>query len=547
MAVEVTYCIVNTEQRALLLRCLDAVARERAACRSRPRCWCSTTRRATAPRAPRARHPAVDELIRLDQRRGKGANDSTPAPARPRPILPAAQRGRRAAAGRDGGPAGRAGGRADAAAAGAELLGPAGERQPSAWRFPTPVGRAAGRARPAQRLRRAEPRRAHARRRLVAVGRPARPPRRRRADRLVRPGVLRPLRRGRLLQAAARRGLDRAVRARRPGGAPRAARRRDAARAPDRRAVPQPRPLHAQAPRPGGGARRARPDGVDLRGPLRARARRARPRPAPLPPARDRDAVPATAARASRRPPRSSTAARASNLAARGADAPTTTGRSWCCSCPPGSRRSPLRAPRRGAAGRARRGRGRARARLLRRARRPAGAASRARSRGARPSACGCPASRAPSPCSTPLQLPLAGALLSAIRRPSCGTWRGAYREADFALDLAGATDLAPGVGADGGRSASSPAGSAPSASADAAAAARTPRQHGADRQQRPRDGVLQERGVQPRVHDDRDEAGGHDRAVGIVAGAAAAAARAPPPAARGRPRGRSGPARRRR
>src|SRR5215217_6587765 len=31
MDVTVSYCIVNTEQRALLLRCLDAVAQERAA------------------------------------------------------------------------------------------------------------------------------------------------------------------------------------------------------------------------------------------------------------------------------------------------------------------------------------------------------------------------------------------------------------------------------------------------------------------------------------------------------------------------------------
>ena len=31
VAVEVTYCVVNTEQRELLVRCLDAIAREREA------------------------------------------------------------------------------------------------------------------------------------------------------------------------------------------------------------------------------------------------------------------------------------------------------------------------------------------------------------------------------------------------------------------------------------------------------------------------------------------------------------------------------------
>ena len=81
--IELTYCVVNTSQRELLLR---GPGRDRRAsatrCRSRPRCSCSTTARATArPRLARA-HPTVDEPIALARRRGKGANDSSCCAAR---------------------------------------------------------------------------------------------------------------------------------------------------------------------------------------------------------------------------------------------------------------------------------------------------------------------------------------------------------------------------------------------------------------------------------------------------------------------------------
>ncbi len=134
--VEVTYCIVKTEQRELLLACLDAVARERAAVPFATEALvldnASTDGSAAAARA----HPAVDEVVALDRRTGKAANDS---------LLLERARGRFAlllnedaelrpgatAALRDALDA-----HSGAGAAGARLLTPAGVPYPSAWRFP---------------------------------------------------------------------------------------------------------------------------------------------------------------------------------------------------------------------------------------------------------------------------------------------------------------------------------------------------------------------------------------------------------------------------
>jgi GT2 family glycosyltransferase len=75
-AVEVSFCIVNTGQRALLLRGLDAVAREAAALPFATETLvvdnASQDGSAEAARA----HPAVDDVIALERRRGKGENDS---------------------------------------------------------------------------------------------------------------------------------------------------------------------------------------------------------------------------------------------------------------------------------------------------------------------------------------------------------------------------------------------------------------------------------------------------------------------------------------
>jgi N-acetylglucosaminyl-diphospho-decaprenol L-rhamnosyltransferase len=138
-SIELSYCVVNTSQRELLLAGLDAIARERErlAFASEVLVLDNGSRDGSAQAA--AEHPTVDQTIALSHRQGKGANDSE--------LLRRA-RGRYAlllnedselhegatlalfAALEE---------RADAACAGARLLRADGTEQASAWRFPTPL------------------------------------------------------------------------------------------------------------------------------------------------------------------------------------------------------------------------------------------------------------------------------------------------------------------------------------------------------------------------------------------------------------------------
>jgi N-acetylglucosaminyl-diphospho-decaprenol L-rhamnosyltransferase len=138
MDVELTYCVVNTEQRQLLSYCLDAIARERATVDFETETLvldnASHDGSADAARA----HAATTEVIALDERRGRGEN-ATELVRRARgrfclilnedselePGATAALHGALASTDR-------------AAAAGATLVRPDGEQQPSAWRFPSP-------------------------------------------------------------------------------------------------------------------------------------------------------------------------------------------------------------------------------------------------------------------------------------------------------------------------------------------------------------------------------------------------------------------------
>src|SRR5881398_3599703 len=74
--IELTYCVVNTSQRELLLRGLDAIARERDSLPFASEVIvldnCSRDGSAGAARE----HVTVDRVIALEQRRGKGDNDS---------------------------------------------------------------------------------------------------------------------------------------------------------------------------------------------------------------------------------------------------------------------------------------------------------------------------------------------------------------------------------------------------------------------------------------------------------------------------------------
>jgi N-acetylglucosaminyl-diphospho-decaprenol L-rhamnosyltransferase len=139
VAVEVSYCVVNTEQRELLIRCLDAIAAEQALVDFATEVLVLDNASRDGSAGAARNHPATTELVALDRRRGKGENDSDLLQrARGRYCLllnedselePGATAALHAALSE----------RADAGAAGARLLRPDGRVQPSAWRFPTPL------------------------------------------------------------------------------------------------------------------------------------------------------------------------------------------------------------------------------------------------------------------------------------------------------------------------------------------------------------------------------------------------------------------------
>jgi N-acetylglucosaminyl-diphospho-decaprenol L-rhamnosyltransferase len=142
--VELSFCVVNTEQRELLLRGLDAIARERAGLAFATEVLVlDNGSRDGSAQAARA-HAAVDEVIALSERRGKALNDSE--------LLRRAQ-GRYALLLNEDSELQPGAVRAlydaleahpRAACAGARLLRPGGAEQPSAWRFPTPLTALAG-------------------------------------------------------------------------------------------------------------------------------------------------------------------------------------------------------------------------------------------------------------------------------------------------------------------------------------------------------------------------------------------------------------------
>jgi N-acetylglucosaminyl-diphospho-decaprenol L-rhamnosyltransferase len=139
VGVEVSFCVVNTEQRELLVRCLDAIAREVANLPFATEVLVLDNASRDGSAGAARRHAAVTEVIALLERRGKGENDSAlleRAAGRYALLLnedselqPGAVAALRGALEE----------RPNAAAAGARLLRPDGTLQPSAWRFPTPA------------------------------------------------------------------------------------------------------------------------------------------------------------------------------------------------------------------------------------------------------------------------------------------------------------------------------------------------------------------------------------------------------------------------
>jgi N-acetylglucosaminyl-diphospho-decaprenol L-rhamnosyltransferase len=156
--IELTYCVVNTSQRELLLRGLDAIARERAELPFATEVLVLDNGSRDGSAAAACAHPTIGspperhdrgeqgggEVIALPRRQGKALNDSELLRrARGRYALllnedselqPGATLALWKALER----------RPNAACAGAKLLRPDGTRQACAWRFPTPRTALAG-------------------------------------------------------------------------------------------------------------------------------------------------------------------------------------------------------------------------------------------------------------------------------------------------------------------------------------------------------------------------------------------------------------------
>ena len=142
--IELSYCVVNTSQRALLLRGLDAIARERETLPFETEVLVLDNGSRDGSAAAAGEHPTVTTLIAHGSRRGKALNDSELlARARGRfslllnedsELCPGATLALWSAL------------RADrrAACAGARLLRPDGTPQACAWRFPSPLSALAG-------------------------------------------------------------------------------------------------------------------------------------------------------------------------------------------------------------------------------------------------------------------------------------------------------------------------------------------------------------------------------------------------------------------
>jgi N-acetylglucosaminyl-diphospho-decaprenol L-rhamnosyltransferase len=143
-AIELTFCVVNTSQRELLLRGLDAIARERERLPFATEVLVLDNGSRDGSADAAQAHPAVDRVIALPERSGKALNDSELLlQARGRyalllnedsELLPGATLKLHEALEQ----------RPTAACAGAALRRPDGTAQPSAWRFPTPLTALAG-------------------------------------------------------------------------------------------------------------------------------------------------------------------------------------------------------------------------------------------------------------------------------------------------------------------------------------------------------------------------------------------------------------------
>src|SRR4051794_27350601 len=138
VSIELSFCVVNTERRALLRYCLDAIAREHATLDFDTEVLVLDNASQDGSADAARRHPITTDVLALELRRGKAENATTLLRrARGRFCLllnedselePGATVALHRALAADD----------SAGAAAAQLVGLDGERQPSAWRFPSP-------------------------------------------------------------------------------------------------------------------------------------------------------------------------------------------------------------------------------------------------------------------------------------------------------------------------------------------------------------------------------------------------------------------------
>lgn len=142
--IELSFCIVNTSQRELLLRGLDAIARERETLPFATEVLVLDNGSRDGSAQAAREHPTVDETIALEERRGKALSDSEllrrargryalllneDSELRPGATLALWQALEQCP---------------DIACAGAKLIRPDGREQACAWRFPTVATALAG-------------------------------------------------------------------------------------------------------------------------------------------------------------------------------------------------------------------------------------------------------------------------------------------------------------------------------------------------------------------------------------------------------------------
>jgi N-acetylglucosaminyl-diphospho-decaprenol L-rhamnosyltransferase len=136
--IELSFCVVNTEQRPLLRYCLDAIARERATVDFATEVLVLDNASQDGSADAARQHSVTTEVLAHELLRGKAENDTTLLQrARGRFCLllnedselePGATVALHAALAAED----------SAGAAGCMLVGPDGEQQPSAWKFPSP-------------------------------------------------------------------------------------------------------------------------------------------------------------------------------------------------------------------------------------------------------------------------------------------------------------------------------------------------------------------------------------------------------------------------